>query len=61
MHFNKFLRENKTWCPKEIHHHGCKIRIEKFITRDHCSASLGKPRDAEHDPCGLSTPHNYEI
>ena len=27
--------------------HGCKVWIEKSVTRDHCSASLGKPRDAE--------------
>ena len=27
--------------------HGCMVWIEKSVTRDHCSASLGKPRDAD--------------
>ena len=27
--------------------HGCMVWIEKSVTRDHCSALLGKPRDAE--------------
>ena len=26
---------------------GCMVWIEKSVTRDHCSASLGKPRDAD--------------
>ena len=27
--------------------HGCMVWIEKSVTRDHCSAALGKPRDAD--------------
>ena len=27
--------------------HGCMVWVEKSVTRDHCSASLGKPRDAD--------------
>ena len=25
----------------------CEVRVENSVTRDNCSASLGKPRDAE--------------
>ena len=31
-------------------HNGCSVRIENSITRDNCSASRGKPPDAEHLP-----------
>ena len=37
--------------------------IEKSVTRDHCSASLGKPRDADQWPSWqifLSTPYTYD-
>ena len=27
--------------------HGCLVWIEKSVARDHCSVSLGKPRDAD--------------
>ena len=28
-------------------HNGCLVQIESPVTRNNCSASLGKPRDAE--------------
>ena len=28
-------------------YHGCVEWTEKSVTRDHCSVSLGKPRDAD--------------
>ena len=31
-------------------HNGCSVRIENSVTRDNCSASLGKPFDAEQLP-----------
>ena len=34
---------------KEIHN-GCSMGIENFVNQDNCSASLGKPRDAEQLP-----------
>ena len=36
----------KRYARKSIYH-GCKVWIEKSVTRDHCSASLGKPRDVD--------------
>ena len=36
----------KRYARKSIYH-GCMVWIEKSVTRDHCSASLGKPRDAD--------------
>ena len=47
----------KRYARKEACHdsisifHGCKVWIEKSVTRDHCSASLGKPRPIS-DPRG---------
>ena len=40
---------------KRIHkrkriHNGCLVQIESPVTQDKCSASLGKPRDAEQLP-----------
>ena len=26
---------------------GCEVQIENYVTRDNCSASLGKPHDTE--------------
>ena len=42
-------------------HNGCSVRIEKSVTWDNCSASLGKLRDAEQLPSWQnfqSAPHN---
>ena len=39
-------------------HNGCSVRIENFVTRDNCSASRGKPRDAEQlNRDGIFNPH----
>ena len=38
--------KSKRYARKSIYH-GCMVWIEKSVTRDHCSASLGKPRDAD--------------
>ena len=52
---SKFYFENQMWCIKRYArksiYHGCMVWIEKSVTRDHCSASLGKPRDEISDPC----------
>ena len=49
--YSKFFFENQTWLIKRYArksiYHGCMVWIEKSVTRDHCSASLGKPRDAD--------------
>ena len=34
------------YASKRIHN-GCLVQIESPVTQDNCSASLGKPRDAE--------------
>ena len=42
---------------------GGSVRIENSVTRDNCSASLGKPRDAEQLPSWRnfqSALHNHE-
>ena len=48
---SKFYFENQMWLIKRYArksiYHGCMVWIKKFVTRDHCSASLGKPRDAD--------------
>ena len=31
-------------------HNGCLVQIESAVTQDNCSASLGKPSDAEQLP-----------
>ena len=49
---SKFLRRHKKYLSW----------IEKSVTRDHCSASLGKPRDADQWPSWqifLSTPYTH--
>ena len=35
------------YARKRIHNHGCLVQSESPVTQDNCSASLGKPRDAE--------------
>ena len=42
-------------------HNGCSVRIENSITRDNCSASHGKPRDAEQLPLwqNFQASHNH--
>ena len=51
---SNFYFENQIWLIKRYArksiYHGCMVWIEKSVTRDHCSASLGKPRDVDHDP-----------
>ena len=49
--YSKFCIENQMWkieryARKSIYH-GCMVWIEKSVTWDHSSASLGKPRDAD--------------
>ena len=31
-------------------HNGCLVQLENPVNQDNCSASLGKPRDAEQLP-----------
>ena len=40
------LLKKEEYSRKRIHY-GCSVRIENSVTRDNCSASLGKPRDAD--------------
>ena len=64
---SKFYFENQMWWIKRYArksiYHRCMVWIEKSVTRDHCSASLGKPRDADQWPSWqifLSTPYTHE-
>ena len=49
--YSKFFFENQMWLIKRYArksiYHGCLVWIEKSVTRDHCSSSLGKPCDAD--------------
>ena len=52
----------KRYARKSIYHR-CMVWIEKSVTRDHCSASRGLPRDADQWPSWqilLSTPYTHE-
>ena len=48
---SKFYFENQMWLIKRYARksifHGCMVLIKQSVTRDHCSASRGKPRDAD--------------
>ena len=64
---SKFYFENQMWWIKRYARKSifdvCMVWIEKSVTRDHCSASLGKPRDADQWPSWqifLSTPYTHE-
>ena len=49
------------YAKKKINN-GCSVRIENSVTRDNCSASLGKHHDAEQLPRdGIfnPAPHNH--
>ena len=37
-------------------HNGCLVQTESSVTQDNCSASVGKPRDAEQ----LSSWQNFQ-
>ena len=37
-------------CKTKRIHNGCSMQIENSFTRDNCSASIGKPLDAEQLP-----------
>ena len=49
--YSMFYFENQMWLIKRYArksiYHGSVVWIEKSDTRDHCSASIGKPRDAD--------------
>ena len=38
------------YAKKKRTHNGCLVQIESPVTQDNCSASLGKPGDAEQLP-----------
>ena len=49
------------YARKKIHN-GCLVRTEILVTQNNCSASLGKPRDAEQLPSWQnfqSAPHSH--
>ena len=65
--YSKFIFENQMWLIKRYArksiYHRCMVWIEKSVTRDHCSASLSKPRDADQWPSWqifLSTTYTHE-
>ena len=61
-HLKIQMWKTKRYARKSIYH-GCMVWIEKSVTRDHCPASLGKPRDADQWPSWqifLSTPYTHE-
>ena len=41
------MQLSKKEYARKIIHNGCLVQIESPVTQDNCSASLGKPRDAE--------------
>ena len=43
---NVVILSKKEYARKRTHK-GCLVQIESPVTQDNCSASLGKPRDAE--------------
>ena len=61
--YSNFYIENHMWltkrCARKSIFHGCMVWIEKSVTRDHCSESLGKPRDADRQ-IFLSTRYTHE-
>ena len=44
------MQLSKEEYAKKRTHNGCLVQIENSVTQDNCSASLGKPRDAEQLP-----------
>ena len=45
----QLILSKEEYARKRIHN-GCLMQIESPVTQDNCSASLGKPRDAEQLP-----------
>ena len=44
------MQSSKEEYARKRIHNGCLVQIEIPVTQDDCSASLGKPRDAEQLP-----------
>ena len=50
------MQLSKEKYARKRNHNGCLVQIESPVTQDNCSASLGKPRDAEQ----LSSWQNFQ-
>ena len=44
------MQLSKDEYARKTTHNGCLVHIESPVTQDNCSASLGKPHDAEQLP-----------
>ena len=49
------MQLSKEGYAKKKIHNDCLVQIESTVTQDNCSASLGKPRDAEQLPSAAHT------
>ena len=50
IHKPAWIQLSKEEYARKRIHNGCLVQIESLVTQDNCSASLGKPRDAEQLP-----------
>ena len=50
IHIQAWMQLSKEEYARKRIHNGCLVQIESPVTRDNCSASLGKSRDAEQLP-----------
>ena len=50
IHIQALMQLSKEEYARKRIHNGCLVQIESPVTQDNCSASLGKPRDAEQLP-----------
>ena len=50
IHIQASMQLSKEEYASKRIHNGCLVQIESPVTQDNCSASLGKPRNAEQLP-----------
>ena len=50
IHIQATMQLSKEECARKRIHNGYLVQFESPVTQDNCSASLGKPRDAEQLP-----------
>ena len=63
MHIQAWMQSSKEEYARKRIHTGCSLRTENSVTRDNCSTSFCKPRDAKQLPSWQnfqSAPHNHK-
>ena len=50
IHIQAYMQLSKEEYARKRIHNDCLVQIESPVTQNNCSASLGKPRDAEQLP-----------